>query len=258
MLCFVVITFLNTSEKYYHKMTMKWTITCTIKQALTSLYVHRCIDTINNSLSPCVLAQYHCVSEYLETENHSMKKLISLLILVTFSLSVSQAQENSTNPEVTIVTNRGEIRLELYPDKAPITVANFLQYANDGFYDGTIFHRIISHFMIQGGGMTPDMNKKQTREPIINEADNGLNNVRGTVAMARTNDVNSATSQFFINVELNVALDHTAKTDSRTWGYAVFGKVIDGMDVVDDIRFVKTDQRDVPIEPVIIESVTVQ
>lgn len=186
-----------------------------------------------------------------------MKKLISLFIISILSLSVSQAQENVINPEVTIVTNRGDIRLELYPDKAPITVANFLQYAKDGFYSGTIFHRVISHFMIQGGGMNPDMTRKQTRDAIINEADNGLKNVRGTVAMARTNDVNSATSQFFINVELNTSLDHVAKTDSRTWGYAVFGKVIDGMDVVDDIRFVETDQRDIPTEPVIIESVVV-
>ena len=186
-----------------------------------------------------------------------MKKLILLIALSVLSLSVSQAQQETVNPEVTIVTNRGDIRLELYPDKAPITVANFLQYANDGFYDGTIFHRVISHFMIQGGGMTPDMTKKQTREPIINEADNGLKNVRGTIAMARTNDVNSATAQFYINVELNASLDHVANTDSRSWGYAVFGKVIDGMDVVDDIRFVTTDQRDVPTEPVIIETVVV-
>lgn len=186
-----------------------------------------------------------------------MKKLISLFTIFILSLSVSLAQENAGNPEVTIVTNRGEIRLELYPDKAPVTVANFLQYANEGFYDGTIFHRIISHFMIQGGGMNPDMTRKQTREAIVNEADNGLKNVRGTIAMARTNDVNSATSQFFINVELNTSLDHTAKTDSRTWGYTVFGKVIEGMDVVDDIRFVETDRRDVPTKPVIIESVVV-
>ena len=161
------------------------------------------------------------------------------------------------NPEVTIQTNRGDIRMELYPDKAPVSVENFLQYARDGFYDGTIFHRVISHFMIQGGGMTPDMTPKQTREPIINEADNGLKNVRGSVAMARTNDVNSATSQFYINVELNVSLDHVSKTDSRSWGYAVFGKVIDGMDVVDDIRFIETDERDIPLKPIIIQSVEI-
>jgi cyclophilin family peptidyl-prolyl cis-trans isomerase len=111
--------------------------------------------------------------------------------------------------------------------------------------------------MIQGGGMTADMTRKQTREPIVNEADNGLKNIRGTIAMARTNEIDSATSQFFINVELNTALDHVAKTDSRSWGYAVFGNVIDGMDVVDDIRFVNTDRRDVPTTPVIIETVIV-
>ena len=110
--------------------------------------------------------------------------------------------------------------------------------------------------MIQGGGMTPDMNRKQTRDPIINEADNGLKNLRGTIAMARTNEINSATSQFFINVEVNGALDHTGTANSRTWGYAVFGRVIDGMDVVDDIRFVPTE-RDVPTETVLIESVEV-
>ena len=111
--------------------------------------------------------------------------------------------------------------------------------------------------MIQGGGMTIDMSRKQTREPIVNEADNGLKNVRGSVAMARTNDVNSATAQFYINVELNASLDHVSKTDSRSWGYAVFGKVVDGMDVVDDIRFVETDERDVPLIPIIIESVEI-
>ena len=132
------------------------------------------------------------------------------------------------------------------------------------FYDGTVFHRVISHFMIQGGGMTMVEDEdgmrlvpKPTRDPIVNEADNGLKNERGTVAFARTNDVNSATSQFFINVELNGSLDHTGKGDSRSWGYTVFGRVVDGMDVVDDIRFVETGPRDVPVEPVIIESVEV-
>lgn len=186
-----------------------------------------------------------------------MKQLISLLAVFVLSSSLSQAQTTTANPEVTIHTDHGDIRLELYPEQAPISVENFLQYARDGFYEGTIFHRVISHFMIQGGGMTPDMTPKQTREAIINEADNGLKNVRGSIAMARTNDVNSATSQFYINVELNVSLDHVSKEDSRTWGYAVFGKVINGMDVVDDIRFVETDKRDVPLEPVIIESVEI-
>jgi len=186
-----------------------------------------------------------------------MKQLLLLIAVLILISPASQAQELADNPQVTIHTSRGDIRLELDPTNAPISVANFLQYANDGFYDGTIFHRIISHFMIQGGGMTADMQRKPTREPIINEADNGLQNLRGTVAMARTSDVNSATSQFFINVEVNGALDHTGKESSRTWGYAVFGRVIDGMDVVDDIRFVETGRNDVPLEPVTIESVEV-
>lgn len=186
-----------------------------------------------------------------------MKKLIALFTIFLSSIAVSQAQMSEPNPEVTVITNRGDIRIELFRDKAPISVENFLQYARDGFYDGTIFHRVIGHFMIQGGGMTTDMSRKQTREPIVNEADNGLKNVRGSVAMARTNDVDSATSQFYINVELNVSLDHVSKTDSRSWGYAVFGEVVDGMDVVDDIRFVETDERDVPLKPIIIQSVEI-
>jgi cyclophilin family peptidyl-prolyl cis-trans isomerase len=193
-----------------------------------------------------------------------MKQLISLIIVMLFSLSGAIAQQEESNPQVTLHTSSGDIRLELYPSKAPITVDNFLQYANDGFYDGTIFHRVISYFMIQGGGMTIEeseagasMTPKPTRDPIVNEANNGLKNLRGTVAMARTNDVNSATSQFFINVEMNGSLDHTGTEDSRSWGYAVFGRVIDGMDVVDDIRFVETGPQDVPVEPVIIESVEV-
>jgi len=192
-----------------------------------------------------------------DARNILMKQLIVLIAIMTLGSPTLFAQQDTANPEVTIVTSRGDIRMELYPDKAPISVENFLQYANDSFYDGTIFHRVISHFMIQGGGMTPDMERKQTREGIVNEADNGLKNVRGSVAMARTNEVNSATSQFYINVELNVSLDHVSKADSRSWGYAVFGKVIDGMDVVDDIRFVETDRRDVPLEPVMIETVIV-
>lgn len=186
-----------------------------------------------------------------------MKQLIPLIALLIFSSSAALAQQDADNPEVTIHTSHGDIRLELYAKESPVSVANFLQYANDGFYSDTIFHRVISHFMIQGGGMTVDMQRKPTRDPIVNEADNGLKNERGTVAMARTNDVNSATSQFFINVEVNGALDHTSKENSRTWGYAVFGRVIDGMSVVDDIRFVETGQRDVPKEAVMIESIEV-
>lgn len=193
-----------------------------------------------------------------------MKQLISFFAVLILSLSTAMAQQDADKPQVTLHTSFGDIRLELFPQEAPVTVANFLQYANDGYYDGTVFHRVISHFMIQGGGMVIEESEagnvlvpKQAREPIINEADNGLKNLRGTVAMARTNEVNSASSQFFINVEINGALDHTSKENSRTWGYTVFGQVIDGMDVVDDIRFVETGAQDVPVEPVIIESVEV-
>jgi len=186
-----------------------------------------------------------------------MKHLIPLIAVLILSLPAAHAQQDTDNPQVTIHTSKGDIRLELYPQASPISVENFLQYASDGFYEGTIFHRVISHFMIQGGGMTADMKRKTTRDPITNEADNGLKNLRGTVAMARTNDVNSATSQFFINVEVNGSLDHVNKENSRSWGYAVFGRVIDGMDVVDDIRFVETTQGDVPVETVLIESVEI-
>jgi peptidyl-prolyl cis-trans isomerase B (cyclophilin B) len=194
----------------------------------------------------------------------AMKQFISLFSILIFSLSVANAQIESPNPEVTIHTNHGDIRMELYPQQSPESVKNFLQYANDGFYEGTTFHRVISHFMIQGGGMMieeteagPRSVAKPTRDPIINEADNGLKNERGTVSMARTNEVNSATSQFFINVEVNGTLDHKGKENSRNWGYAVFGRVTDGMDVVDDIRFVETNAGDVPVETVMIESVEV-
>jgi len=189
-----------------------------------------------------------------------MKKLLAILAVLLLSLPVANAQQESDNPQVVLHTNHGDIRLELFPKEAPISVANFLQYVRDGFYDGTVFHRVISYFMIQGGGLEvvegedgPNLVGKPTRDPIVNEADNGLKNLRGTVAMARTNDVDSATSQFFINVEMNGSLDHTGKENSRTWGYAVFGKVIEGMDVVDDIRFVETGPMDNPLEPVVIE-----
>lgn len=190
-----------------------------------------------------------------------MKQLFSRLAVISITamliaLPTAQAQQD-TNPEVTLHTNYGDIRIELYPEAAPRTVENFLQYANEGFYEGTIFHRVISHFMIQGGGMTADMKPRQTRDPIPNEADNGIKNQRGTVAMARTNDAHSATSQFFINVEVNGSLDHTSTQDSRSWGYTVFGRVIEGMDVVDDIRFVPTASNDVPHKTVLIESVEV-
>ena len=161
---------------------------------------------------------------------------------------------------VTLHTSMGDISLELDAEKAPKTVANFLQYARDGFYDGTIFHRVINNFMIQGGGMTADMAQKQTRAPVDNEANNGLKNTTGTVAMARTNDPHSATAQFFINVSDNGFLDHTAPT-AQGWGYAVFGRVTAGMDVVEKIKAVATGNKgfhqDVPKEAVTIERVTV-
>ena len=157
---------------------------------------------------------------------------------------------------VQIKTSLGDITLELNQEKAPKTVKNFLQYVEDGFYDGTVFHRVIDGFMIQGGGFTADMVKKTTRAGIVNEAANGLKNEQGTVAMARTSDPNGATSQFFINLEDNGGLDHP-NPDGH--GYAVFGKVIEGMDVVDKIKSVKTAMRgrmrDVPVEPVTILSV---
>lgn len=161
---------------------------------------------------------------------------------------------------ITLHTNHGDIVIELDFDKAPKTAANFKQYAEEGFYDDTIFHRVIDGFMIQGGGMTEDMEQKATRDPIENEADNGLKNVKGSLAMARTNDPHSATAQFFINVKDNSFLNHSGK-NSQGWGYCVFGKVTDGMDVVEKIKNVKTGTKgfhqDVPQEPVIIEKVTV-
>jgi len=196
-----------------------------------------------------------------------MKQLITFFAVLAMSLSAAMAQQGTGKPQVTIHTSLGDISVELYPEKSPVTVANFLQYANDGYYEGTVFHRVISHFMIQGGGLIlvedesgVNLRPKPTRDPIINESNNGLKNERGTIAMARTNDVNSATSQFYINVEVNGSLDFTSDVnpeDSRAWGYAVFGRVIGGMEVVDDIRFVETGPSDVPVEPVIIESVEV-
>jgi len=161
------------------------------------------------------------------------------------------------NPMVILSTSEGDIKIELYKDKAPITVENFLSYANDKFYDGTIFHRAIPGFMIQGGGFTTDMSQKPTKAPIKNEADNGLRNDRGTITMARTNIIDSATSQFFINQVNNDSLNH----GDRDFGYAVFGRVVEGMDVVDKISAVKTGpkgmHRDVPEETVLVESVKI-
>ncbi len=156
-------------------------------------------------------------------------------------------------------TNFGTITLALDHEKAPVSAANFEQYAKDGFYDGTIFHRVISNFMIQGGGMMPGMVEKQSRDPIKNEADNGLGNERGTIAMARTMEPHSASSQFFINVQDNGFLNYPGQDG---WGYCVFGRVVDGMDVVDKIKGVQTGNasghQDVPVEDVVIESVTIE
>jgi cyclophilin family peptidyl-prolyl cis-trans isomerase len=150
-------------------------------------------------------------------------------------------------------TNLGSITLQLYRRMAPITVENFLTYVNESFYDGTIFHRVIDGFMIQGGGFTTDYVQKPTHDPITNEANNGLSNLRGTIAMARTSDPQSATAQFFINVVDNLSLNYTEPTTTG-WGYAVFGKVRTGMDVVDTIRQVQTDASDVPLQQVVINS----
>ncbi len=163
-----------------------------------------------------------------------------------------------SNPVVVFETSKGEIKLELNAEKAPKTVANFLEYVDEGHYNGTIFHRVIANFMIQGGGFDEGMREKDTRDPIENEADNGLQNEKGAVAMARTSDPHSATAQFFINtVDTNGFLDHTAKS-GQGWGYCVFGKVVEGLDVVDQIRQVDTGRKgmhqDVPVEPVTINT----
>ena len=157
-------------------------------------------------------------------------------------------------------TNHGPISIELNSEKAPKSAENFLQYAKEGFYNGTIFHRVIDGFMIQGGGFEPGMSQKANHDPINNEADNGLSNLTGTLAMARTAEPHSATSQFFINVSDNFFLDHRGKT-AQGWGYAVFGKVVDGMDVVNKIKGCQTTSRaghqDVPVDDIIIESTDV-
>ncbi len=179
-------------------------------------------------------------------------------VLMMFSPADAVAQ---TNPVVVMETSMGAITLELFRDKAPVSVENFLAYVKDGFYEGTSFHRVIKGFMIQGGGLLPDLSRKPTKPPIKNEAANGLTNDRGTIAMARTGEVNSATSQFFINTVNNAALNHKS-TDPQGYGYAVFGRVIDGMAVVDKIESVATGvqggMRDVPTQPVVIKAVKVK
>jgi cyclophilin family peptidyl-prolyl cis-trans isomerase len=180
--------------------------------------------------------------------------------LAALLLLVVAASAWAANPVVEVVTSMGPIRIELYADKAPKTVENFLQYAKDGFYDGTVFHRVIPGFMIQGGGFTAEMEQKKTREPIANEAQNGLKNTTGTIAMARTPNPHSATAQFFINVADNEFLDFVSPTQ-QGFGYTAFGRVTQGMDVVQKIVQVPTGNRaghqNVPLKPVMIQRVRV-
>ena len=181
------------------------------------------------------------------------KQLIAFAVLAASALSTLAA-----NPMVELKTNQGEIVVELFADKAPKSAENFVQYVKDGHYNGTVFHRVIDGFMIQGGGFDADMKQKSTRAPIENEAKNGLKNERGTLAMARTADPHSASSQFFINLVPNTFLDYPSRDG---WGYAVFGKVVKGMDVVDKIGKVATGNRgfhqNVPVEAVVVESARV-
>ena len=187
-------------------------------------------------------------------------KRFFLLTLAASALSAGCGAAEEKNPVVIMETSMGKIRIELNKDKAPITVKNFLSYVDDKHYDGLIFHRVISTFMIQGGGFEPGMKEKKNKDPIKNESSNGLSNKRGTIAMARTDAPNSATSQFYINVGDNDGLDKANYRDGV--GYCVFGKVIEGMDVVDKIKAVKTGRRgghgDVPVEDVTIKSVRLE
>ena len=178
------------------------------------------------------------------------------LLLLLFAPALKNIL-NIGNNMVTLHTSVGDIKIELDTEKAPITAENFQQYCEEGFYDGLIFHRVINNFMVQGGGMDENMQEKKSRASITNEADNGLKNVIGSLAMARTNDPHSASSQFFINVADNDFLNHRSK-DAQGWGYAVFGKVVEGMDVVDKIKVVETGSKgyhnDVPKTPIVINS----
>lgn len=198
--------------------------------------------------------------------------LRSIMIMITLAMGIVMACQSqqegvksdkkpvktSSKPHVLITTNMGEMEVELYPEKAPVSVKNFLDYVNEKFYDNTIFHRVIYGFMIQGGGFTEDLGKKNTKAPIPYEGDNGLSNLRGTIAYARTQDPNSATSQFFINHRDNFGLNHGKTPDGN--GYTVFGKVVRGIDVVDKIASIQTGagphgMRDVPVKTVTIQSI---
>ena len=185
---------------------------------------------------------------------------IQSIVLCLFLAMLGATAMSDTQPKVQFDTNKGTIVIELNQEKAPVTVENFLSYVKSGFYDGVIFHRVIPNFMIQGGGFTPDMQQKSTQENIENEANNGLKNTKGSIAMARTSAPHSASSQFFINVKDNSFLDFTSETP-QGWGYAVFGQVIDGIEVVETIENVTTGivgpYSDVPKEAVIIEKASV-
>ncbi len=190
----------------------------------------------------------------------SNRNIVIAVVGWILALAVPPADGAAPAPRVALETGAGTVVIELYADRAPETVANFLEYVREGFYDGTVFHRVIQGFMIQGGGMTEALERKPTRAPIRNEAGNGLTNDRGTVAMARTSDPHSATAQFFINTRDNGFLNHTGPT-ADGWGYCVFGKVVEGMEVVDRIEAVPTTtrgmHRDVPSSPVVIERASV-
>ncbi len=193
-----------------------------------------------------------------------MLKLCLLGLAAAAMLFATASAAMAANPVVVVETSKGNFKIELFEDKAPITVKNFLSYVDEKFYDGTIFHRVMGKenagrdFMIQGGGFTPDMKQKATKDQIKNEATNGVSNERGTVAMARTGVVNSATAQFFVNVVDNKPLDHSGTSADR-YGYCVFGKVTEGMDVVDKIKAVKTGNKggmpNVPVEDIVIKSI---
>jgi len=187
-------------------------------------------------------------------------KIIMSAFVLSITLLLSTSVFAAQTIKIKMVTNKGDIILELYPDKAPVTVKNFVNYADNNFYNKTIFHRVIDGFMIQGGGYTNAQDRKKALSKIKNEADNGLKNDRGTIAMARTQDPHSATAQFFINLKNNDFLNHTRKSING-WGYTVFGKVIEGMDVVDKIAKVKTTktagQQNIPVDPIYIEDVDV-
>ena len=190
-----------------------------------------------------------------------MRYLLITFTSLFFLISSVNAADETTQNRVNLETSEGNILLELDMTRAPVTVLNFLKNVRSGYYDGTIFHRVMKDFMIQGGGFTPQMERKEGNATIINEADNGLSNLRGTIAMARTNDPHSATAQFFINTVDNPFLDHTSKTP-RGWGYAVFGKVVKGMNVVDKIRNIRTGPNgpfpsDVPLKMVLIHKATI-